>query len=105
MNIMQGDAYPIEIEIKQNGDVLTPDMIDDLEICVGDDIRKTYANKEAVHSDGYWYIRLTQEDTFGMDEGSHKVTVRVKYKNQPPDVVGRLAGRIKVFRSHSKEVL
>lgn len=105
MVIMQGDSYPIEITLKLNGSVLTPDMIDEIEICVGSGIRKLYTNGEVVYKDGQWYFRLTQEETLGMDEGSFEVISRVKFPNQPPDVEGKRAGRIEVRETHSKEVL
>jgi hypothetical protein len=106
--IMQGDSYPVLIDIEQDGVALTPDMIDDVEVCVGTELRKTYSAGEVGYDidSGRWFIRPTQQETLNLDEDAYQVIVRVKYKNQPwPDVVGALAGRIMIRGSNSKEVL
>lgn len=40
MTIMQGDSYPIYFDLKQDGKVLTPEMVADVEVYVGDVLSK-----------------------------------------------------------------
>lgn len=109
VTIMQGDSYPIFINLTQDGSVLTPDLLDDLEIYVGEDLRLSYADGTAKfdESSKRWYIWPTQEETFNLEEGSHKVEVRAKYKNtNTVNVKGHtIIDRIKVKSATSREVL
>lgn len=41
--IMQGDSYPIYIDLLQDGSPLKPHMIDDLAVYVGKSLSKTYS--------------------------------------------------------------
>ena len=107
MKIMQGDSRRIPIEITQDNMTITPYMLADVEVCVGENVRKAYSNGDVTfdESTGFWYIRLTQEETFGMD-GTQEVIVRVKYKNKPyADVIGYKAGIINAADTISREVL
>lgn len=107
MKMMQGDSYPVFINLKQYGVTLKPDMIDDLEVCVGEHLRKTWSGGGVAFDTGMqmWYIRPTQKETLNLPEDSHTVIVRVKYKNQPADVKGIPVGRIVIQDTHSEEVL
>ena len=106
MTIMQGDAYYVPIDIKQDGVVLTPEMIDNVEVCVSSSVRKTSDDGGVVFLDGQWYFRLSQNDTLGLEPGPHYVQTRVKYLNQPEaDVLGVTAGVVTIVESNSKEVL
>ena len=108
MKIMRGDAYPVPLDLKQDGYVLTPDKVDDIEITVGNVItRKISSGGVFYNSDTQlWYIRLTQEETLAMaaDE-SYQVIARVKYRNEPADVMGIKCGSIVVEDSNSSEVI
>lgn len=108
MTIMQGDSYTIYLNLTQSGTSLTPDLVDDLEVYIGEELRKSlsgggvFFDAEAV----MWFIRPTQQETQALEEGTHEVTVRVKYKGQPPsDVMGTVVGRLRVQACVSKEVL
>lgn len=108
MTMMQGDSYPVFIDLKQYGVTLTPDMIQDQEICVGENLRKTYSGGEVGFDTetSMWYIRPTQQETLDLPEDAYSVIVRVKYKNQPSaDVKGIQVGRIVIRSTFSKEVL
>ena len=108
MTIMQGDSYPIYIELTQDGDVLVPEMISELEVCVGDKLRKTYSNGEVKFDKekNQWYIHPTQEETLGLNPDSYPVYVRVRYKNTAmEEVVGLRVGRITVTDSISEAVI
>ena len=108
MKIMQGDEYDIYINLKQDGNAMKPNMVDDIEVYIGTDIRKTYSNKTVLFDSRElkWYIRLTQQETLAMEEGQHQVYGRIKYNGVPEsDVVGiRLEG-IVVMPTTSQEVL
>ena len=106
--IMQGDSYPIPITLHQDGVILKPFMIEDLEVCVGDNLRKTFLSNGVFFNEEtmQWTFRLSQQDTFSMDEGVHDVYVRIKYLGQPEsDVHGERIDRIRVIAGKSREVL
>ena len=108
--IMQGDSYPIYIDLLQDGSPLKPHMIDDLAVYVGESLSKTYSGGGVAfeHTTSRWYIRPTQAESFALEEGVYDVIVRVKYKNQPEsDVKGEEIDRLRVraFRGGTQEVL
>lgn len=109
VTIKQGDSRIIWFNLKVNGATLTPDMIDDIEICVGDDLRMTASGGEVKYDVGTqrWFIWPTQEQTFALDEGNHKVEIRRKYRNGTSEnVIGHdLSEKFKVKGSTSREVL
>ena len=107
--IKQGDSRAIFFDMKVNGATLTPDMIENLEIYIGQELRLTY-QEGGVKFDSNsqrWYIWPTQEQTFKLEEGNHPVEIRRKYKNTDMDnVIGHdLDEKIKVKGSTSREVL
>lgn len=109
VTIMQGDSYPVFINLTQNGAILTPDMIDNLEIYVGADLRFAFT-EGTVHYDEStkrWYIWPTQAQTFSLEPGIHKVEMRIKYHNQNTTNVkgSTVADKVKVTEAVSREVL
>jgi hypothetical protein len=78
MKIMQGDSYPIPVDIMQDGVVITPEMVEDVEITVGAEIRKLYSTGGITFENDTWYFLLTQQETFSMS-GSNEVICRLKY--------------------------
>ena len=78
MKIMQGDSYPIPVDIMQDGVVVTPEMVEDVEILVGAEIRKRYSTGGVTFENGTWYFLLTQKETFSMS-GSNEVVFRLKH--------------------------
>lgn len=109
MIIMQGDSYPIYMELTQDGAPLTPDMVAELEVCVGDKLRKLYSAKEVFFDEASerWYIHPTQEETFGLEANTnYDVTVRIRYKGtSPEEVMGMRLGQISVRDSTSEAVI
>lgn len=108
ITIKQGDSYPIFMKLTVNGSVLSSDLVDDLEIYVGEDLRLSYADGDAKfdESSNRWYIWPTQEQTFALEEGIHKVDIRPKFKNPNINVKGfTLEDKIKVKAATSREVL
>lgn len=109
VTIKQGDSCGIFLNLVQNNTVLMPSMVDDIEIYIGENLRLS-AVEGGVKFDPdskKWYIWPTQEQTFSLEAGTHRVEVRVKYKNQKTiNVKGYdLEDRIKVRESVSEEVL
>lgn len=104
VKMMQGDSYVVFIQLTMNGTTLTPDMVADVEICVGDVLRKTWSGGGV----GYdtmtqqWYIRPTQEETLAMEVESYGVIARVKFGE---DVKGIKVGSINIVDTHSEEVI
>lgn len=111
--MMQGDSYNIPFTLTMNGTTeIAPDMIADLELCVGDDngvaIRKTYDSGTVFFDDveRKWFFRPSQEETLAMEPGSYDVIVRMKFSDDPnADVVGIRIGRISIGDTQSEEVL
>ncbi len=109
MEIMRGDACTIHIEIMQGQTPVTPEMADDLEVCLDSRrFRKTYGGGGVTFDSetGKWGLRLSQEDTFGLDVGRCRCIARVRYKGEEDfDVRGVYLGDIRVKDTISSEVL
>lgn len=106
--MMQGDSYVVPIDLEQSGVNLTPEMISDIEVCVGENLRKTYSDGGVGYdaANQRWYIRPTQEETLALAADGHEVIVRVKYRNTPvADVKGISVGKIIISETLSKEVI
>lgn len=110
MVIMQGDSYPILINLVHDGDVpLTPEMVEEVEIAVSNALflRKSAGDVYYDSIERNWYIHPTQAQTLALSHGDHELVARVKYLDAPrPVVVGiRFDGVLHVVKSHSREVL
>lgn len=87
MKIKQGDAYAIPIEIKLNGDKIDVSEIETVEFCIGT-LRKLYPETVVYEAaDGYFYLPLTQAETFAM-EGDSAVRLDIRVKFEGGDVEG-----------------
>ena len=112
MTIMQGDSYPIYMELKQDGKILTPDMVEELEICVGTDgstaLRKLLSEEGALFDENSkcWYIYPTQQETLGLAVGFYYVHARIRYQGEDPEkVIGIPVGRIQIADGLSEAVI
>lgn len=108
MKIMQGDSYPLYFRLKLDGSILTPDMVSEMEICVGECMRKLYTKGEVVYEEnaGRWYIWPTQAETLSLTPGPYHVVVRIKFKNaNMKEVHGRAIGKLFIADTFSKEVI
>ena len=109
MIIMQGDSYPIYMELTQDGAPLTPDMVAELEVCVGDKLRKLYSSQQVLfdESSDRWYIHPAQEETLGLEANTnYDVFVRIRYKGTiPEEVLGMRLGQIAVRDGTSEAVI
>ena len=108
ITIKQGDSVAIFIELTVDGQVLTPDLLDDLEVYIGEDLGYYFRDGGLKFDDSTqrWYIWPTQEDTFSLNPGTYKVEIRPKYRDRNVTVKGyELDDKIKVRSSASREVL
>lgn len=108
MKIMRGDAYAVPVELTHGGCALTPDMVNDVEITVGDVLTRNYSDGDVVFDAElqWWFFRLTQTETLAMEaDESYPVIARVKYTNDPADVKGVKCGFIIAEDTNSTEVI
>ena len=108
MKIMQGDEYAIYVNLKQDGVVIKPNLVDDIEIYIGESLRKKYSDESVLFDSKElkWYFRLLQSETLNMEVGQHEVFGRIKYSGTPyNDVVGIKLESIIVMPTTSREVL
>ena len=108
MTIMQGDSYPLYFDLSLGGEVLTPDLVAEMEICFGEVLRKLYSAKEIMFEKdtNRWYIWPTQEETLAMPVGALSVIIRMRYNHASmKEVQGYRVGTIKILDTYSEEVI
>lgn len=79
--IKQGDAYALPVGVTLSGAAIAPEDIDTVEFQLGAGVRKLYP-ADAVFNpeDNFFYVNLTQEDTFSLPANSAvELDVRVKF--------------------------
>lgn len=103
MKIFQGDSYPIPVEIRQDGVPVTSELVEEIEITIGSDIRKTYTGGGVFYEDEMWYFLLSQEDTFSLS-GGYDVLLRLKHPGSG-NVIGTKIGKLSVEKADRKEVI
>lgn len=101
IKVHQGDSYAIPIQLNQDRGPLTPDMVEDIEICVGAAFTRSLKAGNLLQMDGsdFYYIIPTQEETLAMKPGTYDVGVRVKYKDVVAQVNIEPVGRITILPS------
>lgn len=103
VQIKQGDAYELPIDLTFNSKVLEGGVISTIELYFGT-IRKMWPG-DMTYSGGVLYLPLTQEDTFSFNSGDYvPIDIRIKFKSG--DVYG-LTPKIvaSIVDSVSREVL
>lgn len=110
VKMMQGDSFAVFFAIRMNDtdDLITPAMVSEVEVYVGDSIRKTYTSGEVSYDESQlqWYFVPSQENTFSLDPDSYEVQARVKFRNeQYSSVRGINLGYIMILDAHSEEVI
>lgn len=99
MTIMRGDSYLIPITLTQGGNVLTPEMVKDVEIFIGKDIARKMSDGNVFFDAGQqkWFVRPTQAESLALEtDDAHDVFARIKYTNDPADVKIVRCGSIRV---------
>lgn len=110
LRMMQGDSYPVFVALNliDTGEPITPNMVSELEICVGESIRKTYSSNDVFYdyTEREWYFIPTQSETFAMEPGSYEVQARPKFANGEYSTVrGIKVGTIVIADANSNEVI
>lgn len=110
VKMMQGDSFAVffAIRLQDTGDLITPYMVSEVEVSIGDSIRKTYTSGEVSYdaTQLQWYFVPTQEETFSLDPDSYEVQARVKFRNeQYSSVRGTNIGSIMILDAQSEEVI
>lgn len=98
--MVQGDAYSLDIEIKNNGEAVTAAQVDTVEVALLTLVKK-YPD-EVTYSDGKFHFPLTQTETFGLPAVC-PMQVRVKFPGG--DVIGSEMQQVDVLRSISRAVI
>lgn len=82
MNIRRGESYPIYITLKQDGVILTPDMVADIRICI-DGYHETYSSGGVQFDQQLmqWWVMPTPEETVALQEGRMPVCAHVYYQD------------------------
>ena len=101
----QGDSFPIPVELMQDGQPLNVNAIEELEICIGPNIKRKLSDGGILQANGsdYLYFVLSQAETLGMTPGYYGVGVRIKYPGIPPSVNIENIGSILIAPSNFKE--
>lgn len=101
--MMQGDSYALPLEIKSDGDTITPDTLVNIEVSIGK-IVKTMKDGGVSYDgeNGVFLAHLSQDDTFALT-GREIVQARLKFVSG--DVRGVDFGEMFVDKSISKVVL
>lgn len=105
IKMRQGDSFPILVELTQDGEALAPALVSDVEIHVGEELRRTYSGGDLWFDEGEqkWWFLPTQEETHALEPGQYTVEARVKYLDDT--VQGIQLGRVTVDDGISEEVL
>lgn len=105
MKIYQGDSYPIPFSLEQAGYVLTPEMVADVRLTVGGQLSYTMSAGGVFfdYNSQKWYFRPSQAETLGLDVDSYQVMAKVKYGNNPADVISVPCGRLDVLDANDTE--
>ena len=69
MAIYQADQYMIPFSIRHKKDIVTPEMVSDITIVLGELVKK-YSDETLSFSDGKWLFPLTREETIRMSENA-----------------------------------
>lgn len=108
VKMMQGDSYAVFFALKLSGEPLTPDVLSDVEIYVGDNLRKLYSAGEVFYDTNFreWFFIPSQMETLEMEPESYEVQARVKFRNgQYSAVKGIRVGMLTILDGTSKEVI
>ena len=101
--MMTGDSYSIPINLTVNGEGVSAERFQEIEVCIGR-VRKTLTSGEIVYDaeQSAFLVPLTQKETFSL-AGRSRINVRCKFHGG--SVVGIDLGVLEFEQSLSKEVL
>lgn len=107
VTLIQGDSYQIPVRIEQDGMLLSPEMVDDLELIIPDVLsrRMTTGGLSYHEDDGMWYFRPTQQETLNASTGTYDVGIRAKYKDIPPSTKVHVIAKIRIQAGPFQEAI
>ncbi len=105
MTFTQGSTYVLTFKLSAaDGSPITGESAEKIEFCIGNS-RKVYPSEDVYESDGAFCIRLSQEETFAMEDRV-AIQARVKFPGSPTAAVaGSPITFHAVRKSISREVL
>ena len=105
IEMKQGTSFPILFDLFLDENILTPDLVEDVELCAGEDIRRTLSGGGVMFAEEEqaWWFRPTQAETLAMEPGHYRVEASVKFLNGYRETV-RL-GRLTILDAISEEEL
>ena len=75
MAIYQGDQYSIPFLVRRGGEIVSPDMVTDIVIAIGDIVR-SYRDGTLSYFEGKWLFPIYKEETLKMpDDVSYQIQV------------------------------
>jgi hypothetical protein len=77
MAIYQADQYIIPFSIRHKKEIVTPEMVSDVTIVIGD-LVKRYSENALQFLDGQWLFPLKREETISMSEDA-KCQIEIIY--------------------------
>lgn len=108
--MMQGDTYPVPftLKIEETNEPIVPDMVTEVEVCVGGFLRKTYSEGKILYDENLkeWFFVPTQQETLAMHPGRYTTQARIKFRNGiHSPVKGICIGTIVITDANSTEVI
>lgn len=105
IEIRQGDAFSIPVEVTVDGEAVELEDLDMVEFSIGHYIRKVWPEDGVTFKNGVFYVPLTQTETFALrPEREIPLEVRVKFASGM--VLSSIpAGTVTVREAVSREVL
>lgn len=103
VRMMQGDSYPVKLKVAAlDGTVITSEMCVCVEVTLGK-ITRTWPDGGVRYRDGYWYMPLTQKQTFSMALRPQEVQARVSFRDGK--VIGGKGEAVRLSASLSRAIL
>nr|DAR37650.1 MAG TPA: hypothetical protein [Caudoviricetes sp.] len=103
VRMMQGDSYHVKLKIAAlDGTVITSEMCVCVEVTLGK-ITRTWPDGGVRYRDGYWYMPLTQKQTFSMALRPQEVQARVSFRDGK--VIGGKGEAVRLSASLSRAIL
>ena len=103
MNITQGEARSLYVELLKPGDVVvTPEDIADVEISLGL-LTKNYRAGQLAFANDVWIFPLTQRETLALRATVQKAQVRVRWPSG--EIESASLGRVYIDEGLSRKVI
>lgn len=81
ITIMQGDALALPVLLTLNGEPVKAEDVEAVRFSVGGIFKAFPGDVTFDDATGRFLLPLSQEDTFGLSQGSTRIIIRPKFKN------------------------